>query len=190
MGAVDSPGPTGFFARQSLSPETVEFLRSTNVAIFFNVRPVFMSLLTGTEPEGFEGRRGLQLDCMILAREQNVVEGALESLGEDRERVGGEISGLLNRRLFFGALPRRMRVALREEFGGEIDFNQKCQRRRFGLSMLRAMRIEDNSWPEEGAAGREMDACTCELGELGGATPAFVPRDPAHDGDRRTHPRP
>lgn len=164
MGAVDSPGPTGYFARRSLSPETLTFLRSTNVAIFFNVRPVFMSLLLGVEPEGLEGRRGLQLDCMILAREQNVVEGALENLGEDRALVSGEVSGLLNRRLFLGALPKRMRVALREEFGGTIDFDQKCQRRRFGLSMLRAMRVEDGSWPEAGeSAEREFDPCTCDL---------------------------
>ncbi|MFK7895711.1 MAG: hypothetical protein AB8G23_07735 [Myxococcota bacterium] len=163
MGAVDSPGPTGFFARRSLSSETLAFLRGTNVAIFFNVRPVFMSLLAGVEPEGFEGRRGLQLDCLILAREQNVVEGALESLGEDRTRVAEEVSGLLSRRLFAGALPKRMRVALREEFEGVIDFNEKCQRRRFGLSMLRAMRVEDGSWPEAGGEGRELEACSCEV---------------------------
>ncbi len=165
MGAVDSPGPTGFFARRSLSSETVAFLRSTNVAIFFNVRPVFMSLLAGVEPKGLEGRRGLQLDCMILAREQDVVEGALENLGENRALVSGEVSGLLNRRLFLRALPKRMRVALRDEFDGTIDFNERCQRRRFGLSMLRAMRIEDGSWPEAGddGAGREFAPCTCEF---------------------------
>jgi len=165
MGAVDSPGLTGFFARRVLSPQTLAFLRGTNVEIFFNVRPVFMSLLAGVEPEGLEGRRGLQLDCMILAREQNVVEGALERLGEDRSLVAAEVSALLNRRLFLGALPKRMRVALHEEFGGVIDFDQKCQRRRFGLSMLRAMRVEDGSWPEAGEqAGQELDPCSCALG--------------------------
>lgn len=163
MGAVDSPGLTGLIARRSLAPQTLAFLRATNVEIFFSVRPIFMRLLAGAEPAGLEGRRGLQLDCLILAREQDIVEGALVGLGEERSLVAGEVSGLLNRRLFLGALPKRMRVALRDEFGGSIDFDQKCERRRFGLSMLRAMRTEDGSWPERGdRAGRELDPCRCE----------------------------